>query len=181
MRARIAGVVTATLLALTACGSGEPSPGGETRTAARSTPSEATSSSFLDGTWEASISRRAFLRYMQDHGVRRADAVAAAEVDHMGTDFSVKFVEGMFNVTGPTGDSWHSGDFEVRGDELLLTDEETRAAGHPPFRLVITRRGDQVQFEVAPGQEAGPDHRPGVPGLVAGGALWCPAPWRRVA
>jgi hypothetical protein len=134
----------------------------------------------LDGTWEAKILRRAYLRYLADHGVRRADAVAAADVDHAGTDFSVQFLDGRFNVTGPTGESWHSGDFEVHGDELHLWDDGYRDAGFPPFRLLMEGGPDEVLFAIAPGQPKGPDHLPGIPELVAGGALWCPAPWRRV-
>ncbi len=138
-------------------------------------------STFLDGTWEASITRQAYLRYLADHGVRRADAVAAAAMDHGGPDFSVRFAEGMFNVTGPTGESWHRGDFEVAGDELHLWDDGYREAGIPPFRLLMTQGEDEVRLAVAPGQERGPMHRRGVPELVAGGALWCAAPWRKVA
>lgn len=137
--------------------------------------------SFLDGTWEARITRKAFLSYLADHGVRRPDALAAAERDHGGEDFSVRFIEGMFNVTGPTGESWHQGDFEVHGDELHLWDDGYREAGIPPLRLLITRTDDSVRFELAPGQKGGGDHIPGVPELVAGGALWCPAPWEQVA
>ena len=136
--------------------------------------------SALDGTWEAAITREAFLRYMADHGVRRSAALAAAERDHPGPDFSVRFVAGMFNVTGPTGESWHQGDFEVRGDELHLWDDGHREAGIAAFRLLMTRTGDSVRFEVALDQKDAGDHIPGVPGLVAGGALWCPAPWVRV-
>ena len=165
------------------CGGGAegPPPGDPSTTPASAVTTRSAAPTFLDGTWEARVTRRAFLRYMTDHGVRRADAVAAAEVDHVGTDFSVRFLDGMFSVTGPTGESWHRGDFEVRGDELHLWDDGYREAGIPPFRLLISGGGDQVQLTVAPGQKRGPDHRPGVPELVAGGALWCAAPWVKVA
>lgn len=184
MRALVTWTTTLALL-LAGAGCGE-DPGIGSRAADASGPVEADDArpaprSFLDGTWEARITREAFLRYMADHDVRRPAALAAAERDHPGEDFSVRFLQGMFNVTGPTGESWHQGDFEVHGDELHLWDDGGREAGVPPFRLLITRTGDSVQFEVAPGQDDAGDHIPGVPGLVAGGALWCPAPWEKVA
>lgn len=180
------GVVLLVLFAVAACGR-DPSPDPAAESAAPSVSSsdeagsDTAAATFLDGTWEARTTRDAYLDYLVDHGVRRADAVAAAELDHGGSHFSVRFTQGLFNVTGPTGDSWQRGDFEVRGDTLLLWDDGFKEVGFRPLRLVLERSGSSVRFRLAPGQKRGPDHRPGVPELVAGGALWCPAPWRKVA
>ncbi|GAB3030887.1 hypothetical protein GCM10011376_23860 [Nocardioides flavus (ex Wang et al. 2016)] len=176
-------VTVVVVLASTGCaGDGDEPPSGDPSSSVATVGEEtaAAATTFLDGTWEAQVSRQDFLRYLTDRGVRRADAVAAAAEDHVGTDFSVQFLEGMFNVTGPTGESWHSGDFEVHGDELHLWDDGYREAGIPPFRLLISGDDRELELAVAPGQRRGPDHRPGVPELVAGGALWCAAPWVKV-
>ena len=65
----------------------------------------------------------------------------------------------------------------MEGDELHLR----ASPDFPPFRLVYELEGDQVQLRVAAGQKAGGEHLPGVPMIVAGGALYCSVPWQRVA
>lgn len=73
------GVVLLVLFAVAACGR-DPSPDPAAESAAPSVPlsdeagSDTAAATFLDGTWEARTTRDAYLDYLVDHGVRRADA-----------------------------------------------------------------------------------------------------------
>ena len=178
MRRPIAGTATlVVLLALVGCGGDSPAPASR---AADEAPTESATpmvTSELDGTWAAHITEKAFVDYAVSQGVRRRDTAEMVERDLPGPEFSLRLLDGRFNVTGPDGSSWQSGWFKVKGDELRLHE----APGFPPFRLVVERDGESVQFRVKEGQRPGPDHVPGVPMIVAGGALWCSVPWERVS
>jgi hypothetical protein len=183
VRGSLTAVLAVTLLVAGGCGSG----GGAQPSADRPTPpstgtstgagSAATQSTPLDGTWEATITRKAFVGYAVDRGVRRRDALAMVEVDLPGSEFSLRFLDGSFNLTGPTGESWNSGRFEVHGDELHVLEPGSST----PFRLAMRLDGERLRLEVIEGQGDGREHLPGVPDIVAGGAIYCSVPWVRVS
>jgi hypothetical protein len=175
------GLAAALLVApipLAGCGAApEASPRRGVSATSAPSPSSTAATTVLDGTWAAHITEEAFVGYAVAQGVRRRDVGAMVERDLPGPEFSLRLLEGRFNVTGPDGSSWHSGWFEVRDDRLLLRE----APDFPPFRLVFDLQAEQLTLRVAKGQEPGPEHLPGIPSLVAGGALYCSVPWTRVA
>ena len=160
---------------LTACGSDPPPP------ASGSGPTDGTATAAptgpLEGTWEATITRRAYARWLREagHPQSMVDTLMAHDREsHAGTDFTLDFWGDYFYITGPDGTDWHHGNFRLERDRIVLDDE---APGWVSLRFDLT--DDTVTFSGV--RHRGPriEFLPGVPDHVPGAALWCTSPWHR--